>query len=184
MEGKIQTALTCRSYKTIFIHGASESVPTCFLFFLEALSGLSQGYNCGSGLFVDTFTGSQLSPCKDWICLLMQTWENVVLVNVFPQERSTLASARNYYKSGSSACITTLPCAIILLLHPLHNQTRSCFWEFAENLKEFAFDGSHFHQSAVPLHSAHNEHLCFVCACMTVALKGTATLFPGHYLIF
>jgi hypothetical protein len=45
------------------MHGASESVPTCFLFFLEALSGSSQGHNCGSGLFVDTFTDSQLSPC-------------------------------------------------------------------------------------------------------------------------
>jgi hypothetical protein len=28
--------------KIKFIHGASESVPTCFLFFLEALSGSGQ----------------------------------------------------------------------------------------------------------------------------------------------
>lgn len=142
LEGKIQEPFTCRAYIIIFMNGAKESMPTCFLFFLKEPSGLSQGYNCGSGLFVDSahshscpHTRTPFMPANTHTDNLpFEQIKNIPLVFMFLLLENLIISARKIWKFVSSgkqnSCPLALPCAIMLSFHHLHNQHHLVTWVF------------------------------------------------------
>lgn len=106
-------------------------VPTCLLFFLKAPSGLSQGYNCGSGpVCGHTRSRVTVGPRTNQICLQTRPLIMIAFFNNFPQEYSPRANVSSVRKSypflpadvsnlalSISNCVMALPCAIILFFH-------------------------------------------------------------------